>query len=559
MNVKRQRGTADTMQQIAQHKIDVDAGRIEADASLIDFWRAVNRRPPRGSGAVGLQWYKEKGLLSEDDVEKMGYCNIDEEFSTFTSWKSSNQAEEDTPTQEEIEEEGRILKRGKDMFYRYGPPILVGLMHVGLSGGFASPRITDVLKATGYLMSAKKKQAASNEDPSQRLQDNVELGSAALDERDIKTDHSTLPSQSSSERTFKRLLETMSFVLDVMEESTSLDPPSSSPPNQKSKQDGNNLLETGGKGWLSCCQVRFIHTNVRKRLSSKGSSYLASSGIPINQEDLLATLTSFSIAPLYTLQRMGLSPSHQEREDYVALWRHIGFYMGIEPRLLSRVFRDANSAERFFCCVASHHFLAVTKYKRLSPPPAISSYFGRDLEEVKRFNFDQGPALPLLYSVASRPPGNMNFSTLCNMSRFLLGDALANAVSLPGMTFRQYLGIRLRLFVLAYPPLFARYYPRKQFGVDLLNNCRGLLRRVIIWSMKGEIVSFDSDRDGKEALKIEIGQQEGIRLRNEYFHLMYEMLAVSAIAALITGAGLYYASSLILGAFASLDRNYCSI
>jgi hypothetical protein len=545
------------MLQIAQHKVDSDNKRTEPEATLVDFWQAVDRRPPRGSGAIGLEWYRKRGLLSESKVDKMGFCEIDKQFSTFAPWKSQDQPVEQI-TQDELDEEARILKRGKDMFYRYGPPILVGLMHVGLSGGFASPRITDVLKATGYLMSGRKPKPEKDADAGQRLKENVELGASISEGKDSKTHESTLPSEASSERTFKRLLETMSFVLDVMEDPASLHPPSMSP-DQTPAQDGKALIEKGGKGWFSCCQVRFIHTNVRKRLSMKETTYPSSSGVPINQEDLLATLTSFSVAPLYTLQRMGISPSTQEREDYIALWRHIGFYMGIEPRLLQRVFRDADSAERFFCCVASHHFLAVTNFKQVAPPPSISSYFGRDLEEVRRFDFDQGPALPLLYSVARRPPGNMNFSTLCNMSRFLLGDALANAVSLPGITFRQYLGIRLRLFVLAYPPLFARYYPRKQFGEDLLNNCRGLLRRVIIWSMKGEIVSFDSNRKEKKAVTIEIGQAEGKRLQKEYFHLMYELLAVSTTVALIAGAGLYYASSLIVGALASLERNYCTI
>lgn len=557
-----QKGRADVMEQIAQHRIDCNNNKNQTtiDSSLLDFWDAVNQRPPRGCGAIGLDWYREKGLISEAEYEQRGHCNIDESFSTFSSWKVSDGTSNAAST-EELEEEARILKRGKEMFYRYGPPILVGLMHVGLAGGFASPRITDVLKATGYLMTSKQGASKNRDNAKDQLRENVEKGQDALDGKSDKTKQSTLPSESSSERTFRRLLETMSFVLDVMEKDDSLNPPSMCS-NQDAAKDGKELLQQGGTGWLSCCRVRFIHSNVRKRLSPLGSlekSYPASSGIAINQEDLLATLTSFSIAPLYTLQRMGICPSDQERKDYIALWRHIGFYMGIEPHLLERVFRDVNSAERFFCCVASHHFLAVTKFKYTNQPPSISSYFGKDLDEVKRFDFNQGPALPLLYSVAKRPPGHMSFSTLCNMSRFLLGDALANAVSLPAMTRRQYIGVRIRLFILAYPPLFARYYPRKQFGVELLDNCRGLLRRVIIWSMKGEIVSFESDRDEKEQLKIEIGEQEGKRLQKQYFHLMYEMLAVSTLMGAFASAGLWWVARFVVGVFASLECKHCTI
>ncbi|UZJ55865.1 hypothetical protein CBS101457_005185 [Exobasidium rhododendri] len=557
-----QKGPSDIMLQIAQHKIDCDNSAKETitESSFLDFWDAVNQRPPRGSGAIGLDWYKEKGMITADEYKERGLCDIDEKYSSFETWKGSDGRKEAPPTQEELEEEARILQRGKQMFYRYGPPILLGLMHVGLSGGFASPRITDVLKATGYLMSGKKK---NSEESRQQLKHNIQKMQEHFEEESAASEKSTLPSQATTDRTFRRLLETMSFVLDLMETDQSLSPPAMNHAATK-VESGKELLDQGGVGWLSCCRVRFIHTNVRRRLSPSGNLskvYSLSSGLPINQEDLLATLTSFSIAPLYTLQQMGISPSQQERKDYVALWRHVGFYMGIEPTLLQRVFRDVDSAERFFCCVASHHFLAVTKFKYSTSPPPISSTFGKDPEEIKRFHFDQGPALPLLYSVAKRPPGNMSFSTLCCLSRYLLGNSLANAVSLPSITRRQHLGIRLRLFILAFPPLFARYYPRRQFGESLRENCQGLLRRVVIWSMKGDPVSFESNREENkdQMAKIEIGVQEGVRLRRQYFHLMYEMLAVTLLFLLLAMVGLSYLFIWTVRLLASHRDYVCSV
>ena len=40
--------------------------------------------------------------------------------------------------------------------------------------------------------------------------------------------------------------------------------------------------------------------------------------------DLLATLGSFAIAPLWSLQRMGIKLTEEEKEAYIAVWRHIG-------------------------------------------------------------------------------------------------------------------------------------------------------------------------------------------------------------------------------------------
>ena len=40
--------------------------------------------------------------------------------------------------------------------------------------------------------------------------------------------------------------------------------------------------------------------------------------------DLIATLGSFAIAPLWSLRRMGISLTDEEEQAYVATWRHIG-------------------------------------------------------------------------------------------------------------------------------------------------------------------------------------------------------------------------------------------
>jgi len=51
-------------------------------------------------------------------------------------------------------------------------------------------------------------------------------------------------------------------------------------------------------------------------------------GIPISQEDMVATLNSFASAPLLCMTKTGLTPLPQECEDWTALWRVIGYYLG---------------------------------------------------------------------------------------------------------------------------------------------------------------------------------------------------------------------------------------
>jgi hypothetical protein len=46
--------------------------------------------------------------------------------------------------------------------------------------------------------------------------------------------------------------------------------------------------------------------------------------VPLNQEEMAGTLTSFGIAPLWCMERMGLlevGGKESVREDYLGVWR----------------------------------------------------------------------------------------------------------------------------------------------------------------------------------------------------------------------------------------------
>ncbi|PWN86524.1 hypothetical protein FA10DRAFT_224048, partial [Acaromyces ingoldii] len=292
----------------------------------------------------------------------------------------------------------------------------LSMLFAGLAGGFASPRIMTVLQATGYL----------EEETAER----APLSDAA------------------KERTFKRLLETLQFILDIMGTDDSLSSPSAQ---AKPTSSGPYHVSRGGLGWAAATRVRFLHARVRQRLmqGKDADAFSATCGIPINQEDLMATLGSFCVAPLWSLQRLGIPLSAQEREDFVALWRHVGFYMGIEPRILRRCFRDYKAAERFYFCVSSHHFLAMKS--------------GRDLT---------GPALPLLYSAANRAPVPLSFATNCAVTRFLLGDSLANALFLPRTSPKQRIRLTFVLAALAAPSILFDCYWRSGWKQEAENCLR---------------------------------------------------------------------------------------
>ena len=164
------------------------------------------------------------------------------------------------------------------MFLKHASASMLGLLYFSLIGGFSAPKIVKVLDSTRYL-----------------------------------TEH--------EKRTWRRLNETFDMVLACLETASA--------------------LTVGGEGWKAVLRVRLLHSSVRIRiLSSSSSSSSPSSswdsekdGLPINQEDMMATLLAFSVNVLDSIKKVNCHDSErllsrEEQEDYLHMWRLIGFYMG---------------------------------------------------------------------------------------------------------------------------------------------------------------------------------------------------------------------------------------
>jgi len=112
----------------------------------------------------------------------------------------------------------------------------------------------------------------------------------------------------------RRLCETAQFVINVM------------------KPGG---LSSAQIGCRSTHKVRVMHALVREHVRQLPGGWPDSS-VPINQEELLGTLLTFSVLVLNGLARMGATLSEAEQSGYLALWRHIGVLLGIEPSAIPR-------------------------------------------------------------------------------------------------------------------------------------------------------------------------------------------------------------------------------
>ena len=167
------------------------------------------------------------------------------------------------------------LTRGQHVFLAYFPGIALSLYYRSFVPGFSIPKIAAVLEATAYLAPPASKTAVRD-----RLMDTGAFLGACLQSEDVA---------------------------DIL---------------------------PGGEGWKAALRVRLLHAKVRRRLLSKTGNRQWDThhlGVPINQEDMAATLLAFSTNALLGCEMvLGRALPVQDRLDYLALWRYLGWLLGID-------------------------------------------------------------------------------------------------------------------------------------------------------------------------------------------------------------------------------------
>lgn len=199
------------------------------------------------------------------------------------------------------------LQRGQQVFLAYTPAMSYALYYRSFVPGFSIPKIAQVLKTTGYLTPTPPK----------------------------KNSVSSFIHSNKRERVRERLMDTGAFIAACM------------------GLDVSELLP-GGQGWRTALQVRILHAKVRHALSKRRDWKVNEWGVPINAEDMAATLLAFSTNSLLGVEfLLGFPLSRQEREDYLALWRYVGWLLGVN------VNDDANPSSAAVATMASTTTTAV--------------------------------------------------------------------------------------------------------------------------------------------------------------------------------------------------------
>lgn len=117
----------------------------------------------------------------------------------------------------------------------------------------------------------------------------------------------------------KRLIDTASFVIAVLTPGS---------------------FSENGTGHVHINKVRLIHALSRYYIK-KHPTWTMDWGVPINQEDMAGTNLAFSYVILLGLQQSGYILSDREKEDFIFLWRYIGYQMHLDEDLLPSSFSEA--------------------------------------------------------------------------------------------------------------------------------------------------------------------------------------------------------------------------
>jgi hypothetical protein len=95
-----------------------------------------------------------------------------------------------------------------------------------------------------------------------------------------------------------------------------------------------NGLAPGSRGYQTVLSVRGFHTAIRRMLADQEPWRSDWDEVPINQEDLLGTLTTFTVVVIETLAKMDVEVSPKERDAYLHTWLVVGYLLGIDYDLL---------------------------------------------------------------------------------------------------------------------------------------------------------------------------------------------------------------------------------
>lgn len=117
-------------------------------------------------------------------------------------------------------------------------------------------------------------------------------------------------------------------------------------------------FEEGGAAVITAQKLRLLHAGVRAIVRTQMPGYEQQYGVPVCQEDMLATLLTFSYLVIEGLDQLGSDVSSEEAEDYLYLWMAFGEMTGLRRQWLPTTVAEAR---QFYLAYERRHAVAADK------------------------------------------------------------------------------------------------------------------------------------------------------------------------------------------------------
>ncbi len=124
---------------------------------------------------------------------------------------------------------------------------------------------------------------------------------------------------------------------------------------------GRGGFDPGGRAIVTAQKLRLLHAGVRHVADRVLPDYRATFGVPVNHEDMLATIMGFSYLVIEGIERLGIELSSEDAEDLYYPWLVFAQIMGIHPPGRpedgSLVPQDMAEAGVFYDAYSARHFV----------------------------------------------------------------------------------------------------------------------------------------------------------------------------------------------------------
>ena len=117
-------------------------------------------------------------------------------------------------------------------------------------------------------------------------------------------------------------------------------------------------FESGGRAVVTAQKLRLLHEGVRHIARRRMPDFEARYGVPVNHEDMLATILGFSYLALMGCRQLGVGLTREAEEDYWYVWRVFAQCMGLDA---ARLPDDVDDAGAFYAAYARRHYVPAAR------------------------------------------------------------------------------------------------------------------------------------------------------------------------------------------------------